>query len=312
MRYPFIIKAQLVASLTITLLVAAGVEAQSIRSDADVDPNTWKIEKLDAIAEELNSKALTGKQRYERQSQQRWLGRWTPGEMKIKPAAVEGLPKARKEPIFDSPLASQFRKQLNWDQIDQDVNQQKRLEQAISQHPDDLGLRQLQLHWLDLPLRRKLHLKQVVDSADRLIEMLQSDDESLPKHRLALEFVRYRKGRALAYRELPDVVEHTPIENPEKLNQQIATAFDDLIQNSGRGKPEFILLEIRMLRRDQQYGSALEGVERYGSTIQPKWYLKKRRDLLKLLEWRVPYEEAARLYAEQFPEEVAKETLLKR
>jgi hypothetical protein len=111
----------------------------------------------------------------------------------------------------------------------------------------------------------------------------------------------------LAYRELPDVVRQTPIDDPERLNQEIESAYQDLIARVGTGRSEFILLEIRMLRRAKFYGQALALVEKYGSVIQPRWYLKKRRDLLKELQWDFPSAEAAKIYANEFPDEVAKE-----
>ena len=117
----------------------------------------------------------------------------------------------------------------------------------------------------------------------------------------------YRRGRALAYRELPDVVKQEPIDNPEQLNQEIIAVYRDLIAFAGEGRPEFILLEIRILRRSKSFGNALCLLEKYGSVIKPQWYLKKRRDLLKELEWEIPYAEAAKIYANEFPEEVAKE-----
>ena len=64
-----------------------------------------------------------------------------------------------------------------------------------------------------------------------------------------------------------------------------------------------------MLRRDGWFGRALNMLEDHGERLELQWYLKKRRDLLQELTWEGPAKEAAALYAEKFPEEVAKESL---
>ena len=102
----------------------------------------------------------------------------------------------------------------------------------------------------------------------------------------------------MAYRELPVVRERWPISNPDHYQEQLAAVYQRLTNQTNRSRPEFILLEDRMLRRSGKKGRALELLEANRQSIEPKWYLKKRRDLLQELGWEPAYQEAARLYLE--------------
>lgn len=272
------------------------------------DPNaSWQSSELDELDRQLAVDTVKGISRNELNARKAWLSNWTEGSMPLKSKATSQLPKLQTEPILNSNLATEYRKRLNWESTEQDETDLLVLNQALADHPSDIGLQQLHLHWMDLPIRRKTLLKQIDGSAVRLIKSLKAQNELDPSIRLATEFAMYRRGRALAYRELPDVVKQTPINDPEQLNQEITSAYQDLIDSAGEGRPEFILLEIRILRRSKSFGNALGLLEKYGSLIKPQWYLKKRRDLLGELGWEIPYAEAAEIYANEFPEEVAKE-----
>ena len=110
-------------------------------------------------------------------------------------------------------------------------------------------------------------------------------------------------ARALAYQELPEVVAEKPIADPQQHETDLIIAYNQLVDLFGRGRPEFILLEIRMLRRDHWYGQALRLLEKYGDLIEPQWFLEKRRDLLLEMGWSAPAKEAAQVYATAFPNE---------
>ncbi|RMF45334.1 MAG: hypothetical protein D6753_00375, partial [Planctomycetota bacterium] len=106
----------------------------------------------------------------------------------------------------------------------------------------------------------------------------------------------------LAYRELADVVAARPIADPDAHDARLRRTWERLVQTIGRPRPEFVLLEIRMLRRDGQFGQALELLEEFGAAVDRKWLLKKRRDLLRELEWQPAAREAAVVFAAQYPE----------
>ncbi|WP_246109617.1 hypothetical protein [Roseimaritima multifibrata] len=150
---------------------------------------------------------------------------------------------------------------------------------------------------------RKENLRIVIRLAGqlekRLSDQLPSNLQQLPTPTAwVLAYTRYRLGRALAYRELPSVRERWPISNPMRYEEQLSAAYERLIAQTNEVRPEFILLEDRMLRRAGKKGRALELLEANRRSIEPKWYLKKRRDMLQELGWEPPYKEAAKLYTE--------------
>ena len=135
-----------------------------------------------------------------------------------------------------------------------------------------------------------------------LVETLESvpaGAEELRKPlRWSLAHARYRRARALAYRELPEVLESMPIEDDAQYERQLREAHQRLRRTFDEPQKEFVLLEVRMLRRQGNRGQALQKLERFRSVIEPKWYLKKRRDLLEELQWEPAYAEAAQRYSE--------------
>ncbi len=246
----------------------------------------------------------------ELKSRKKWLLSWGPGEMQVKPmSSVTDVPGKRIEPHLVSAASMAMDNAIaNPWQDGPDNCVFEKLNCLASQYPNDAAVQQTLLHWLDNdPTRRKQFLDQVEKATVRLARLLERSIECCPKAecKLVLEFTRYRRARALAYRELPAVVAKRPIANPEKLDRQIKAAFDDLVAEAGRGRTEFVLLEIRMLRRSGQPGRALVLLEKYGGTILPKWYQKKRRDILAELDWKMPYREAAAIFAKNFPAEAA-------
>jgi len=172
---------------------------------------------------------------------------------------------------------------------------------------------QQRLRELDSDAERKQHLVATAKLALQLEQALTSLLETWPSTgvltvgepqairetlRWALAHTRYRRARALAYRELPDVRTRLPIDDAEAYERELAEAHDRLRETFSEPQAEFVLLEIRMLRRAGKRGQALEKLERFGSTIELRWYLKKRRDLLGELDWGPPQAEAAKWYAE--------------
>ena len=300
---------RLIPLLALFLATSASY-GQAVISPDQTTAASWKSSQLKRLDSELDNPAKNGLSRTELEAQKAWLSHWESGTMTTKPNNSTQPANVRTEPLLKSDLSTEIRQQVSWDSTDNDQEDFLTLNRALNDHPADIGLQQLHLHWMDLPIRRKLCLKRIEVSAGRLIKSLRAHKESDPKLQLAIEFTIYRRARALAYRELPDVTKHTPIEDPSALDKQLRSVYQELTTLAGKGHPEFILLEIRMLRRDKRFGTALCLVEKYGSVIKPQWYMKKRRDLLKELKWKIPYAEAAMVYADEFPEEVAKEAAL--
>ncbi|MEM7473587.1 MAG: hypothetical protein AAF483_01205 [Planctomycetota bacterium] len=267
----------------------------------------WRESQIEVL-EDQSPGAKSTAFREEVAAQKKWLQAWQPGQLTAQPMwEKNGEVKRITEPVLDpNQIAAPLRKRLLGPAAKPSARDTMQLQALLKKHPDDLGVRQLQLHWLDQLQFRKKYTQEIAQSASALAIMLQSEDQT-QEIKFARAFCLYRAGRALAYRELPDVLEERPIENPKEHESQLLATHAQLVDLVGAGRPEFILLEIRMMRRDNWFGRALALLEGYGSVIEPKWFLKKRRDLLKELSWEAAYDEAAAIYAKEFPEAVAKE-----
>lgn len=244
-----------------------------------VDAQRWKTQTLASIETKLEN-AASDDDRLEYSARQSWLRRWKPGQMPTAPADAPDESELMDEPVLaDLPRL---------ESVDADawramVVLQKRL---IASDTDD---------------DRKDNLRTTIELGSQLekslADHLPADLQSLATPTgWALAYTRYRLGRALAYRELPEVRERWPIANPDEYESRLVAAFQRLTEQTQDGRREFILLQDRMFRRAGKKGRALELLEANRHSIEPKWYLKKRRDLLQELGWDPPYREAARLY----------------
>ncbi|WP_231742084.1 hypothetical protein [Stieleria varia] len=262
--------------LCATLAVAVTAE-DTIQSNA----GTWRAGQLQRIDQQLRESASED-ERLELAARKAWLRRWKPGQMPTAPQ-----PSSLQPPLVDEPQLTTL----------------SRPEGVGSNEWMELVAKQTRLLELDTDEDRKDNLKQIIEVATEFESML---TKKLPASLQGLEtktgwtlaFARYRLGRALAYRELPVVREKWPITDTKRYDDRLRDAYQRLVDQAERGRPEFILLEDRMLRRSGQKGQALELLEANRNAIEPRWYLKKRRDLLQELGWTPAYEEAAQLYAE--------------
>lgn len=243
----------------------------------------WKQSQLTEIENELAA-APDQAARSELRARKSWLRAWQPGQMDRLDAF-----KPRQQQLRSEPDLTDLRGQIPG-------SAQPALEKAIE-------LRQ-RIERLDAIDVRKENLHETVAVSEEFVRALESipgdalDANDRDKWRWAIAFARYRQARALGYQELPDVVQRQPIEDPEGLDRRLRQVYGELRSLFEDSQPEFVLLDVRMLRRDQQYGRALQLLERHRATIDGKWYLKKRRDLLEELDWIPPWKEAAAIYHE--------------
>ncbi|MEM8734523.1 MAG: hypothetical protein AAGG44_09900 [Planctomycetota bacterium] len=269
----------------------------------------WKETQLETLASQLESGKIEGQLKVELESQIRWLKSWEPKKLDVEPLWSEPTGKGRYvEPTLDpEKKATKLRRRLLGKDARPTVKDTRQLEKLLADYPSDIGIRQLHLHWLDQLQYRKDYADEIAEAAIRLAGLLDQVRPAQREVQVAKAFCLYRRGRALAYRELPDVVAKKPIEDPEAHEAALLGTHAQLTEMVGIGRPEFILLDIRILRRDRWYGQALGLLESNGELIQQKWFLKKRRDLLKELGWEEPAREAAAIYRAKYPDAVAKE-----
>ncbi|WP_145370003.1 hypothetical protein [Maioricimonas rarisocia] len=169
------------------------------------------------------------------------------------------------------------------------------------------------LHALDGIHNRKQHLPRVIAAADAVIETIgeevwtRSPEELSSRQqevRQQLIDALYRKGRALAYMELPDVIARHPIIDQEEHDRRFEANFQQLARLVDTTERKFFLLHIRRDRRRGDHGQAIRLLNRYLAESPDVWlFHKKRRDLYGLLGWNdwQAYEHAWMLI--RFPEQ---------
>lgn len=245
-------------------------------TDAAVE---WRRKKIEQLDKELDSVEQNAPLHNELLAQRAWLNDWVPSEM------PSTKPDRSNELMNELLLANLQRPKT----IDSSAwNEIVRLQTELLESDQDDT--------------RKENLKQTIRLAkqleQRLVAALSVSDKRLPSPTgWVLAFTRYRLGRALAYRELPVVRERWPIENEESYEVELMEAVNRLREQTGETRPEFILLEDRMLRRAGHKGLALKMLEKNKQFIDLRWYLKKRRDLLGELGWDPAQQEAAEIYS---------------
>lgn len=265
-------------SLLAVIFAAIAISVTNTCADESA-AESWRSEQLRIIAGKIRD-AEADDERWEYVARQAWLRRWEPGRMTSAPACSKAKAKLVEEPLLSE------------------------LSRPVEIAPDDwqqLTALQAALLEVDTDQDRKENLREIIAAAKQLEQRLANKFpaalQELPAPTAwVLAYTRYRHGRALAYRELPVVHERWPILNPVSYEQQLLAAYQRLLDQTKFVRPEFILLEDRILRRAGKKGRALELLEANQEWIEPKWYLKKRRDLLFELDWEPPYEEAARRY----------------
>lgn len=135
---------------------------------------------------------------------------------------------------------------------------------------------------------RKQHLGRVVGAADQVIRSLEPpsiDKNGIDKFKEPRMYARlvdacYRKGRALGYMELPEVLSENPIEDPAAHDQAFNETYEKLDALVDMDDLRFVLLQVRHHRRAGRPGLAFEKLQIYrNQSPNPKWYLKKQRDI---------------------------------
>ena len=195
-------------------------------------------------------------------------------------------------------------------------------ERILKERPEHLPVLVALLHRLDQTSNRKQHLPRVVAAADTVIAQLHPKElaahfgtnvnpgdtdavrlrKEMNDRKAILIDTLYRKGRALGYMELPDVIAKHPINNQQAHDKAFAENFAELarwVDTTGR---EYVLLHIRRERRKERYGNALQLLNKYIPTSESNyWYIKKRRDIYEKLGWTHCWEQEKRRLLIQFP-----------
>lgn len=207
------------------------------------------------------------------------------------------------EPIIDpDDLAKEMRLRLFDPKRSATPADTKALQKALSEHSGDVGLRQLQLHWIDQPTYRDAHWQEISNAADRVLALL-SDLPASKETKAAAAYANYRKARALAHALRGKPLRGSKIAGADKLSEADREQMENAISECwrqietlvGTGHSEFFQLEMYSLRRYGWSGQALELLERNASAVDELAYLSERLSILEALGWTVPAEQTAAL-----------------
>jgi tripeptidyl-peptidase-2 len=180
------------------------------------------------------------------------------------------------------------------------------------------------LHRCDAEEKREERLSQIVAAADAVITQIDTtklaqhlgtnppaDDESAAAERKRMEQMRdtlcdalYRKGRALGYMELPEVVAKTPIADKAAHDKAFEATFAELRRWADTTDAKHYLLHVRRDRRAGRAGLALELLNRHLANAVPNAErLEKRAELYGELGWKHWEEYERRWLLLRFPKE---------
>ena len=222
-----------------------------------------------------------------------------PSEIAAKPASS-----SRGAKLEDDLLEAKLTrlKSLNAEPTNTEFN--KLADALLKEKPKHLPVLVERLKRLDDDKHRKQRLEQVVAAADAVIAQIDAAqlvrhfgqravdaksrglDGKLKKQRDFLVDSLYRKGRALGYMELPDVIAKKPIKDAKAHAAAFEANFTELSRWVDTTDEKYGLLHIRRDRRLEHYGSALKLLNKYIAGSAPNfWYYKKRRDLYEKLGW---------------------------
>lgn len=195
--------------------------------------------------------------------------------------------------------------------------------QLRERKPHDRRTEVALLHLLDTYEHREEHLELVVEAANRVLKTIPrpkvqsyfgnrnepetAEEKQLHEERTAqrkdLIDALYRKGRALGYMELPEVVAKHPIADQAKLDEEFAATFKQLTRWVDTEEPDYILLHDRKLRREGNFGQAIKLLQK--DIARPKrddWlHHKKLRDMYEALGWSDWRDYEQRLMRIRFP-----------
>lgn len=161
------------------------------------------------------------------------------------------------------------------------------------------------LEKLDTKEKRKERLEEIIKAADELIasfdqqKMATSLGKRVPKEdkeakkahdeaekgKKQLVDALYRKARAIAYRELPDVIAKHPIKNQKEQDKQFEDAYRSLETWADPASSDYWLIAVRKDRRAKHFAAAIQSLNKNLKESSPLLHFKKRRDMFGELGW---------------------------
>jgi hypothetical protein len=280
-------------------LPSASAQLQTLsRGNAD---QQWRDAQVKECDKQLADPNLPDELKLELRAQRNWLSKWNPKKLEvIAPADVKPA-EPHKEPVIDPhELAGELRAKLFQSKTPPTIEDTAALQTALMEHSGDVGLRQLQMHWIDQPRYRNEYWKEIGDACGRVLSLL-AEEEQTEAVKWATAFAHYRRARALAHAATAVAAKNGKVAGIDKLTaddiqrlgdniSQCATQIETLV---GKGQPEFFQIELYTLRRDQWSGRALELLESNASLTDKSAYLREKKSLFDALGWKAAADQVA-------------------
>ncbi len=258
----------------------------------------WRTAQIASLESQLTNQNLDSRLKTELSAQREWLKNWQPGKLSGNSLTSTSNPSPNSvaEPTIDpSSNARQLRQRLFGPNAHPTVRDTEELQKLLNSHDQDVGLRQLHLHWLDQPQYRIEYRRDIVEACDRLVTILAGQPQSA-QVKWATAYACFRRSRI---RMLPIVGGESQKKTPNQTidsYDQLRSDHDEIVKLIGRGHIPFASLEIAIMRQDGWYGQALGLLERASQTITKQEFLRLRLELLQKLRWPEPAKEIERLF----------------
>lgn len=197
-----------------------------------------------------------------------------------------------------------------------------KLAEELKKDGAELPVLVLTLEKLDDEEKRKTRLSSVVSAADAVLTQIDTasieaglglrpadGDGGASKQKKDAEKLKgllvdtlYRKGRALGYMELPEVLERWPIKDQKAHDEVFEANYKELVRWDDATSEKHFLLHIRRAAKKKQLGESLKWLNKYaGGPSSNYWHLEKRRKFYEALGWRHLEANAQGLLRAHFP-----------
>jgi tripeptidyl-peptidase-2 len=194
----------------------------------------------------------------------------------------------------------------------------------LKKNPKDLDVRVARLKFLDHVDHRKEQLDDIVAAADAVLKQIDAaalarhygtnvnrDDPKAVAERKKMDRLKailtdtlYRKGRAIGYRELPEVLAKHPIKDKAAQDKAFSSNFAELEKWVDTTDAKYVLLRVRRDRRRGHFGQAVKLLNQHIPNATPNfWFHKKRRDVFESLGWKHLRDYESRWLMRRFPKE---------
>ncbi len=264
----------------------------------------WQKAQLQALDTQIADTNLPQGLRPDLEAQKRWLAGWKSSSIPASSdetqagteskagsnAGVNADAQRLKEPIIDPTGRARPHRARLFGSTTPSTRDTTAFQSELTQRPDDPGLRQLQLHWIDQTRYRDEYWSEIAAAADRFLLLVKG--QTSRDAATAAAFANYRKARALAHglrgkplsRESISGIDDLDDEDRDELENKIVECHKNVNTLVGE-RPEFFQLSLYVYNKKSQFGHALEVLEKNKNNVDADAYQAEISSVLNRLGW---------------------------